>query len=157
MYLLTIAHAILQPALPAADDATIDIGNNPHRINLAKPMEVDDPGALGQSEAPEDVHKHEDNTFGRGPPQQPRATQHRRHGYASVEVHPHAACVLRWEYIDEPARNPEPDDSDDPLGEKKFFEVCEWLMHAPISDEVRAAYFNLKLVSFVLRISYLQG
>ncbi|KAF8607472.1 hypothetical protein BDV93DRAFT_553167 [Ceratobasidium sp. AG-I] len=77
-------------------------------------------------------------------PPPPQEVRPRKHGYATVEVHPDAARIIRWEYADEagPEREPNPADA---LQQKQLFQVCEWLMHLPISNAKRAEYFNLEL------------
>lgn len=79
------------------------------------------------------------------PPPPPPIAGPKRHGYAAIEVHNKAARVLRWEYVDtEESVEPSPADI---LRQKEIFEVAEWLARCPISDELRAEYFQFELVS----------
>jgi hypothetical protein len=96
---------------------------------------------LGEPEA-----AHPDNNLPDVPPlpPPPRRSRPRKHGYAAVEVQSDAARIIRWEYADEPGPERQPDPAD-PLQQKRLFEVCEWLMHLPISNSKRAEYFNLEM------------
>ncbi|KAG8711569.1 hypothetical protein FRC08_015732 [Ceratobasidium sp. 394] len=67
----------------------------------------------------------------------------RRHGYATVEVHEHAARVIRWEYLDDEPAKP---DTGDALRQRELFLVAEWLARLPISDHLRAEYLSLEMV-----------
>ncbi|CUA73051.1 Ig-like and fibronectin type-III domain-containing protein C27B7,7 [Rhizoctonia solani] len=73
----------------------------------------------------------------------PPGNQPKPHGYASVEVHPNGARVIRWEYNDEPEH---PIDPKDVLRQKRYFEVCEWLMRQKISNAKRAEFLNLEIM-----------
>jgi hypothetical protein len=166
MMSLLISQRMFQPREPLADDL-IDIENDAHPVGPGEQMDVDDAGGVldrdvdnwVDDDGPEGVagrngveHPQQAPIQDPPPAQQPQAARPRRHGYASIEVHPNAAQVLRWEYIDEPAPSPDPEDS---LRQKKYFELCEWLMHVPISDEACMAYLNLELVGFILHVSFL--
>jgi hypothetical protein len=76
------------------------------------------------------------------PPQQAEKPQ--THGYATIEVHPNAARVYRWYIEDE---GPRDRIWQDDMKEKEIFELCEWLIHAPISNTKRAEFLNFEIVS----------
>ncbi|KAG8729886.1 hypothetical protein FRC10_003320, partial [Ceratobasidium sp. 414] len=62
----------------------------------------------------------------------------RTHGYATVNPHPNAARVFRWE-------DPELVDSPvNPLDWPELFETGEWLAELPISNADRARYFEIE-------------
>jgi hypothetical protein len=76
-------------------------------------------------------------------PDPPPFSRRQHHGYATVEVHPTAARVIRWEYVDERS---EPSAADI-LRQREAFKLGEWLARLPISDRERARYFEIKRVS----------
>ncbi|QRV77137.1 leucine-tRNA ligase [Ceratobasidium sp. AG-Ba] len=68
------------------------------------------------------------------PLDQPRRT----YGYATVETHPNAARVLRYE-------NPSPVTGlKNPLDNPSLFETGEWLCELPISNASRGQYFDIE-------------
>jgi hypothetical protein len=96
------------------------------------------------AESPAVRHVAPEPAFQNLPGAPPQPTQQKTHGYAAIEVHPHAAQVYRWYFDDEHSGKQEPMDE---LQQKKYFEICEWLMTVPVSNEQRANFLNLVIVS----------
>jgi hypothetical protein len=85
------------------------------------------------------VNPHNSNT--------PRRSTHKRYGYATVEEHPTAGKVLRYEPVAPESRQRGNRTTEKLSEEKELFELAEWLANISCTDRERQKYFKFKAVS----------
>ncbi|KAG8724800.1 hypothetical protein FRC09_013986 [Ceratobasidium sp. 395] len=133
-----VASSTLQSQTPLPPDPNPNENTAPHtedatfadsivELELPQPDSRDDTSVAGEStsEAPS-------NSI----PDQP--APRKKHGYATIETHPNAARVLRWEAPRVFAI------LDNPLEQPSSFETGEWLCELPISNADRDRYFMIE-------------